>query len=263
MWNSIERLGSLITLANWGIAATLLIAFACTVIAIKASGRKDELTGAEDLRKAEHIAELDHANLTLRGQVATLETNAANASKDLAGLQKTALDAKAAQQRVETELAIQKERTANAEKAASDAALALAKFKQPRTLSPEQQDALLTASKPFAGQHFACAVFPDSEPLALLRVLDVVLKSAGWERVPSQIERQGGVLTEVAGESAATIFDSGVDAYIAPEDMESVPAQQAFCSALLAAGIHCESHRTPQLAGKSPRAITISVGKKP
>lgn len=117
MWNSIERLGSLITLANWGIAGTLLVAFACTVVAIKASNRKDELTGAEDLRKAEHIADLDHANLTLRGQVATLETNAANANRDLAGLQKAASDAKATQQRVEIELAKQRERAANAEQA--------------------------------------------------------------------------------------------------------------------------------------------------
>ncbi len=116
MWNSIERLGSLITLANWGIAATLLIAFACTVVAIKASSRKDELTSAEDLQKAGHIAELDYANLTLRGQVATLETNAANANKDLAGLQKAASDAKAAQQKVEIDLEKQKERTATAEK---------------------------------------------------------------------------------------------------------------------------------------------------
>lgn len=54
--------------------------------------------------------------LTLRGQVATLETNAANANKDLAGLQKAASDAKAAQQKVEIDLEKQKERTATAEK---------------------------------------------------------------------------------------------------------------------------------------------------
>ena len=38
-----------------------------------------------------------------------------------------------------TELGRQQERTAKAEKAASDAALALEKFKEPRILSPEQQ----------------------------------------------------------------------------------------------------------------------------
>jgi hypothetical protein len=180
-----------------------------------------------------------------------------------ASLEKGAAEAKAAQQRVETALAQQKERTASAEKAASDAALALAKFKEPRSLSPERQDKLVADAKPFAGQNFAFAVFPDPEPQALTRVLDELLKSAGWNRVPAQIQRTGGVLMEIAGESAAQISDSGVDAYIALDDMESVQAQHAFCTALLAAGIGCENHRTPQLAGKTPRAITISIGKKP
>jgi len=163
----------------------------------------------------------------------------------------------------EQDLTDSKIKLANAQKAASDAALALEKFKEPRTLSPEQQDKLIAALKPFAGQNFAFAVFPDPEPLALLRVLDTLAKSAGWNRVPSQIERADGVKVDAAGESAATIFDSGIDAYIGPDDMASVPAQSAFCSAPVAAGIHCETHRTPQLAGKTPRAITISIGKKP
>jgi hypothetical protein len=182
-------------------------------------------------------------------------------------LEASASDAKAAQQKVETELAAQKERTANAEKAASDAALALERFKQPRSLSVEQQDELKSALKPFAGQNFALAVFPDPEALALVRVLDRLLKSASWNRVPSQIHResggQSGILVDVAGVTAAQISDSGVDAYIAPDDTESVSAQHTLCSILNATGIHCEDHRTPQLAGKNPRAITVSVGKKP
>jgi hypothetical protein len=172
-------------------------------------------------------------------------------------------DAQKAQQSVETELAKQRERTAKAEKDASDAALALAQFKQPRILSPQQQASLITDAKSFTGQNFAFAVFPDPEPQSLTRVIDGLLKSAGWKRVPSQIQRQGGVLMDIAGETAAQISDSGVDAYIAPDDQGSVAAQHALCSALTAAGIHCETHRTPQLEGKMPRAITISIGKKP
>lgn len=202
----------------------------------------------------------DELTLRLRSQVATLELAAGNTSKDVLVLQKAADDAKAAQQNVETELAKQKERTANAEKAASDAALALAKFKEPRSLSPEQQDTLIKVLNPFAGQNFAFGVFPDPEPLALLSLIDATLKSAGWKRVPSQI---GAVEVIAAGESAATIYDSGVAVYIGPQDMESAAAQAALCSALTDAGIRCERHRTPQLEGKTPRAITISIGKKP
>jgi len=175
-------------------------------------------------------------------------------------MQANVSEARIAQQRVEIELAKQKERTAKAEDAAANAALALAKFKEPRSLSPEQQTKLIADTKPFASQNFAFAVFPDPEPQALARVIDGLLKSVGWNRVPSQIQRDGGVLMDIAGESAAQISDSGIDVYIAPDDTESIPAQKAICSALMA--FHCETHRTPQLAGKTPRAITISVGKK-
>ncbi|PYU22803.1 MAG: hypothetical protein DMG30_13680 [Acidobacteria bacterium] len=208
--------------------------------------------------------------IVLTTRLAILRTSqAADAQSELekAKDRQLTLDLKARDEHiagVETELSKQKERTATAEKAASDAALALEKFKQPRSLSPKQQAELRTALKPFAGQNFAFAVFPDPEPLTLLRVLNEVLKSAGWKRVPSQIQRDsGGVLMEADGESAASISDSGIAAYLAPDDTESVAAQIAFCSGLIAAGISCERHRTPQLAGKTPRAITISIGKKP
>lgn len=181
----------------------------------------------------------------------------------IAKVQVDASNALAAQQKVEIELDKQRVRTANAEKAASDAALALAKFKEPRSLSPAQQAKFVTGARPFAGQNFALAVFPDPEPQALARKIDELLKSSGWNRVPSQIEREGGVLMYISGESAAQISDSGVDMYISPEDIESANAQHVLCSELLDAGISCENHRTPQLAGKTPRAITIAIGKKP
>jgi hypothetical protein len=214
-------------------------------------------------RQARQLQQFDVDITKAKTDLGRQQERAANADARVAGLEKDASDAKATQQRVETELAKQKERTASAEKAASDAALALARLKQPRYLSPEQQETLIATLTPFAGQHFAFAVFPDPEPLALLRLLDTTLKSAGWVRVPSQIGRVGGIAVEVAGETAATIFDTGIEAFIAPDDSESVPAQSALCSVLRACALSCETHRTPQLAGKTPRAITISIGKKP
>jgi hypothetical protein len=214
-------------------------------------------------RQAIQLREFDQGLTSAKTELGKQQERAANADARVAGLEKDAANAKAAQGRVETELAKQKERTAKAEQAASDAALALAKVKAPRTLSSKQQERLVVDVKPFAGQNFAFAVFPDPEPQALARVLDELLKSAGWKRVPSQIQNETGVLMDIAGESAAQISDSGVDAYIAPDDTESADAQKAVCSALIAAGIPCERHRTPQLAGKTPSAITISIGKKP
>jgi len=79
--------------------------------ALKDAGVANEKAGKAN----ERARKLESDNLTLRGQVVTLETAATDAKKDVAGLQKAAADAKAAQQRVETDLARQQERTAIAE----------------------------------------------------------------------------------------------------------------------------------------------------
>ncbi len=83
MWNSVDGLSNLIEKANWGIAFTLLAAFACTVVVIKAGHRKDELAAIDELEKNKKIAEtseraenLEKDNLEVRGKVATLETKA-------------------------------------------------------------------------------------------------------------------------------------------------------------------------------------------
>ena len=139
IWNSVERLSSIITVANWGIAITLLVTFFCTVVVIAAGNRKDKLLAAEDLRKAEQIANLEHSNLALRSQVATLEISGAEARKDVATLQTAASDAKAAQQKVEIELSKQQEKTANAERAL----LALQRRMEPRRISSDQRIRLI------------------------------------------------------------------------------------------------------------------------
>src|SRR5712691_3240062 len=55
--NSVDRLSWLITKANWGIAISLLLGFAFTVIAIKAGNRKDELVNADNLAQAKAVAD--------------------------------------------------------------------------------------------------------------------------------------------------------------------------------------------------------------
>jgi hypothetical protein len=91
-WNSIDRLGKLITWANWGIAASLLFGFAFTVVVIKAGNRKDELADADELEKMNRIAEIEHSNLNLRSQIAGLETNAATQQERAAKAEKELLE---------------------------------------------------------------------------------------------------------------------------------------------------------------------------
>lgn len=96
---------------------------------------------------------MEKANLTLRGQVATLETQAVDAQTQLAQqkgrtaiLEKDAADAKAAQQRVEANLATQQERANRAEKNF----LELREQVTIRHLTAEQQIALIERIKPLA-----------------------------------------------------------------------------------------------------------------
>jgi hypothetical protein len=181
LWDSAEKLGRLIVLANWGIAGTLLVAFACTVIVIKASNRKDEIMGAEDLRKAGQIASLENSNLALRGQVANLEINAATANKDLAGLQKSASDAKTAQQKVEIDLAKQQEKAAIAERSL----LELQERIKPRTISADQRATLIRLLTPIPklgseGKIVVRSVAGDGEADFFAGQIVGVLKASGF-----------------------------------------------------------------------------------
>src|SRR5579862_2831261 len=216
LWNSVEKLSWIIVVANWGIALTLLVAFACTVVAIKASSRKDELTGIEDLRKSKEIADtaklagdanvragnLEHDNLTLRGQVAILETKAATANKDLAGLQKAAIDAKAAQQRVETDLAKQQERAAIAE----HSLLELQERVKDRRLSSAQYAQLLALLKPVKTNEptFVSSIILDGEGREFAKDINKVLFDAGWttsleptQSTPGDLARPVGLILQI------------------------------------------------------------------
>src|SRR5207244_9173046 len=93
----------------------------------------------------------------------------------------------------------------------------------------------------------------------LLRAFDTILKLAGWERVASQI---GAVIVEAAGKSAGTMYNSGVTAFVNPDDKDALAALRALGLAITSEGIPCAIHFAEQLIGKTPMAIAINVGKK-
>ena len=70
--------------------------------------QKASEANAEAGRANQRAGELEQNNLTLRGQVATLETSAVESKKGLAELQIEAANAKANQQKVEIQLALGK-----------------------------------------------------------------------------------------------------------------------------------------------------------
>ena len=182
------------------------------------------------------------------------------AQAEAAEAMKIAESERLARAKIESQVAVAEARAAEANAVASQAQLELAKFKEPRTIAPEDQARIIGALKEFPGQKFGFSVFGDPESLALLDTLDAMLKSAGWLRVRSQI---GMIGMEAAGNTAGKSNDSGVAAFVGPDNHHAIPALVALSKALTSAGIPCQPDRTEQLRGKTPKAIIINVGKKP
>lgn len=69
-------------------------------------------------------------------------------------------------------IAAAESRAAEANAVALQAQLELAKFTEPRSIAPEDQEKMIATLKQFEGQHFGFAAFGDPESLALVRSLD-------------------------------------------------------------------------------------------
>lgn len=121
----------------------------------------------------------DELTLNLRSQVATLEIAAGSTAKDLLTLQKAADDAKAAQQRVETDLAKQQQLTANAERSL----LELKERIKPRRLTDQQSTDFVKALKtlPNGAINLGHTAGGGDEGFNLLKQLMPLFKEAGWK----------------------------------------------------------------------------------
>lgn len=241
-WNHLA-LDKLLQSANLVYLASVAIAAVSAVAIYHLSAR---VNAAKDRELEMYRAESDM-------QIAVAQAEAAEAIR-------IAESERRARAELESQVAKAEVRAAEANANASQARLELARFTEPRTIAPEDQDEIITLLKPYAGQHYGFSVFQDPEPLALLRVIDAVLKTAGWQRVPSQV---GDIVVDAAGSTAGTSSESGVTAFIGPDNAEAETVLLTLSRALSAAGIPCEPHRTEQLRDKTPKAILINIGKKP
>ena len=155
------------------------------------------------------------------------------------------------------------ENEARAEEAravAAKAQLELARFKAPRTITPDQSIAIEQALDGFEGQFYAFSSSGDAEALDYVRQIDRVLERAGWIRVPSQL---GAIEVMVNGMTVGKTSGSrGVMVLIGLDNRESAPALAALAAVLNDVGIVCGKGTSPRLEGKRPRAITIDVGEK-
>jgi hypothetical protein len=166
-------------------------------------------------------------------------------------------DTKIAVAREEARVAVERAQAdaAAANARALEAQAELAKLKSPRSLSPEQQSRLVAKLNTFAGQKYSFNVFPDPEPINLLRLIDGVLRRAGWVRIDSQIGHIG-----VAG--AGTAHDSGIGIGVKRESPEMlVVIARVLSDALTSEELPASLSYIAELKFKD--AININVGRKP
>lgn len=147
------------------------------------------------------------------------------------------------------------EKAAKATERAAQAELELAKFKQPRTLTQEQQERIVFKLKAFPSQRFAAYVFSDQEAIDLANTIGHILDRAQWvvQRPDSDI---------AIGKLGMSVL-TGVWVEIAPSRAEKLrAAAERLSSALSAEGILCKTVEALQRE-KSPDTIHIVIGKKP
>ena len=230
--------------ANLGYVATLLIVAFFSIAIYQLSKR---VTDAKD-------RELEQYRTQSGVNIAAAQAESAKAIQ-------MAEAEKRARAELESQVAAAEARAAEANLAASRAQLALAKLKEPRTVVPEDQARMIADLTAFTGQKYSASVFQDPEALALLRILDAMLKSAGWVKVkfPNR-----SILIDVDGINAPPSFHSGVIATIGRDDDASAAALRALSDALSRGGIPCRRGlHSPELRDKSPNTILIAIGKKP
>ena len=154
---------------------------------------------------------------------------------------------------------------AEANERANQAALELAKFKAPRTLSGEQMNQIVMKMRRFAGTEFDGGVGPvnDPEPLHLFDQIAQSLTAAGWRQV-AFASNQVMILSRSNGTPAVGgVSVTNVIIDIHPGQVSRLwPVARALVEALAAEGIAAAYDQGSGGGSKNERAIHVLVGRK-
>jgi hypothetical protein len=149
---------------------------------------------------------------------------------------------------------------AEANARAAEAALALERFKEPRILTPSQEEYLISRIQPFAGQRYNASLSSAAFDARLLyEVLHRALTAAGWV----WFDPVGLVI----GNPPAAVMAGqlpGVNIVVMPGPRASdfAPAARALAAALNTTGIAAEARVSDRPIDK-PDVIRIAIGLKP
>jgi hypothetical protein len=218
------------------------------------AGKADERAGEAN----ERAGQVEKANLALRGQVATLETKAA--------------DAIAAQLRMEQSLEATKAQTIEALTRANEANFTAFKekwereqaemFSYPRKLNTYRERGYVDKLRKYAGTEVMLITLPDTEPTRTAQMIADLLDQAGW-RVLGIEQRQGTSQFEIRDG-----VDIELDGLVGPGPQQSplTPAIEALRDVLSDSDITVQrSGLNPRLppAKLPPNTVRVVVGLRP
>jgi hypothetical protein len=135
----------------------------------------------------------------------------------------------------------------------------LEKYRAPRTLTVDQQNAMVDALKRFAGQKYSLSVAAGTEPATLLCFLHSILKLARWIQHPAI----GSITVGTDCGRAALNSLSGIDARRGPN---ATPATIAAINALVDALESTDAAMrgaTDPVNNATEDVIILMVGAKP
>ena len=224
-------------------------AAAATAAIADANGRATEaqlalVRAKADIADAEARAagaQADATHATERASV--LEADAAKAQDRIAALEKEAAATAA---------------IADANGRATEAQSPPQKFREPRTLTLEQQGRVTAAVMPYAGQEYTLSVAAGSEPETLLCAIDAALIAGQWKRIPSSQSITVNTKCGIVGVNSLPGLSVRLSDKAETEQQWNV---LVLVNALRAEGIAADGAIDAETA--SPTAIAVMVGAKP
>lgn len=255
--------------AGWVLVAALAIGVVCTIIivfmGIVKEGYWDEARETARVRiaelategeKAKAEVERAHADIEAARQLtATLENSTALARAEAAAANERAANSESNAAFAQMSASGAMARAAEAERRAAQARLELAKYKAPRSISPEQQKVMAESLKAFPGTPFDFSVL-GAESVTIMQQIADALELAGWSRKPWS---GGGILRNIPGKPpAGDVILFGI--VLQMTDPALSEALKALVGELKAAELEEVYIHDPE--NSTPPRIHIMIGQK-
>ena len=237
-----------------------------------AAKARERIAALEQEAAAATAAIADAKGRATEAQLALVraKVDIADAEARAAGAQADATHATERASVLEADAAKAQDRIATLEKEATTAAVADAngrateaqsppqKFREPRTLTLEQQGRVTAAVMPYAGQEYTLSVAAGSEPETLLCAIDAALIAGQWKRIPSSQSITVDTKCGIVGVNSLPGLSVRLSDKAETEQQWNV---LVLVNALRAEGIAADGAIDAETA--SPTAIAVMVGAKP